>query len=261
MKTPPQKIIVIYHGDCPDGFGGAYAAWKNFKNKAAYIPARDRFALPCPLKNKEVYLIDYTYEKDVVAKLIKNNKKVTAIDHHISSEAVVKMTHDYSFALDHSGAVLAWHYFHPSKKVPQFLRYIEDRDLWKWKMPNSKDILMTSDLEDKDFKVWDKIVKDLESTAKRKLYKEEGVLLQRYEKKIIGEILKDVELVRFLGHKVWAVNAPGHFTSDLGGFLAKQSGTFAIIWRRTGGKIKVSLRARHKHRRFKDGKKISRWWS
>ncbi len=140
MKTPSQKIIVIYHGDCRDGFGGAWAAWKKFGNKAAYIPAFDRFVPPCELKNKELYLIDYGYPIGATKKLIRDNARVTAIDHHITAREVAKLTKDYSFSLYHSGAVLAWNYFHPGKKVPTLLRAVEDFDLWRWNTASSKEI-------------------------------------------------------------------------------------------------------------------------
>ena len=78
IKIPKQKIVVIYHGKCPDGFGAAWVAWKKFGAKAAYLPARDRSAPPVPLKNKIVYIIDYTYDAPIIKKLIKDNIRVTA---------------------------------------------------------------------------------------------------------------------------------------------------------------------------------------
>ena len=35
-----DNISVLYHADCPDGFGGAYAAWKKFGDTAEYIPVK-----------------------------------------------------------------------------------------------------------------------------------------------------------------------------------------------------------------------------
>ncbi len=243
MKTPSQKIVIIYHGDCADGFGGAYAAWKKFGAKAAYLPAMDRFALPCPLKKKEVYLIDYTYEEDLIKKLLRDNIRVTAIDHHITAERAVKMTQDYSFALDHSGAVLAWKYFHASKKIPMLLRYIEDRDLWRWKIPASKAVLAYFDLAERNFSAWESVAKALEQAGKRKTYKEKGELLLRYEKVLLDDMLPTAEMVRFAGHTVYAINAPRQFTSELGNALAKKTHSFALAWRETAGAIKVSLRS------------------
>jgi oligoribonuclease NrnB/cAMP/cGMP phosphodiesterase (DHH superfamily) len=244
MKTPSQKIVVIYHGDCPDGFGGAYAAWKKFGAKAAYIPASGWSALPCPLKRKEVYLIDYTYNDEaLIKKLIRDNVRVTAIDHHITAERAVKLTQDYSFALDHSGAVLAWQYFHPGKKMPMILRYIEDRDIWRWKVPSSEAVLAYFDLSERSFAAWDKAAKELEQARQRKLYKEKGELVLRYRKTVFDSMLPGVEKVRFAGRTVLAINAPQYFASELGNALARKTRSFAIVWRESAGTIKVSLRS------------------
>jgi oligoribonuclease NrnB/cAMP/cGMP phosphodiesterase (DHH superfamily) len=243
IATPKQKIVVIYHGNCPDGFGGAWAAWTKFKNKAAYFGATDRENLPFEIKNKEVYLIDYTYQPELVRQLIDDNIRVTAIDHHVSQEASTKLTQDYSYAINRSGAPLAWEYFHPKEKLPMLLRYIEDRDIWKWKLPFTEEILTLIDLEPFDFKVWTKLAKDLESAAKRKIYKKDGKLLLTFQKSLIDKLLPSAETVLFEGKKILALNAPYYFASDLGHELAARSGTFAIIWNESAGRIRVSLRS------------------
>jgi oligoribonuclease NrnB/cAMP/cGMP phosphodiesterase (DHH superfamily) len=243
IETPKQKIIVIYHGNCPDGFGAAWAAWTKFKNKAAYLPAKDRLALPCEIKNKEVYVLDYTYEPALMKKLIEDNIRVTAIDHHISQEVGTKMTQNYSYDLKHSAAPLTWSYFHPKKKVPMLLKYVEDRDLWNWKVPYSEEILTLVDLSPFDFKVWNKIANDLDNTAKLKIYKKNGALLLKFQRALIEKLLPSAELVMFDGKKVWALNAPYYFSSDLGHELAMRTKSFAIIWSESAGRIRVSLRA------------------
>ena len=43
------------------------------------------------------------------------------------------------FDMNHSGARLSWDFFHPGKLPPKFINYIEDRDLWKWELPSSKE--------------------------------------------------------------------------------------------------------------------------
>lgn len=243
MKTPKQKIVVIYHGDCRDGFGGAWAAWKKFGKKAAYIPARDRFVTPCELKDKEIYLIDYTYGSDVVKELIKKNKRVTAIDHHITSESAARMTEKYSFDLHHSGAVLAWKYFHPGKKVPTLLHCVEDHDMWRWKTPSSREVLAVVNLLGQGFAKWNQIARDLEVAAKRMIYIERGKFILRYEKYLRSELLQSVELVNFLGYKIFAINAPRHFADELGRILAEKSHSFSVVWHEYAGKIRVSLRS------------------
>ena len=37
---PLMKTLVLYHANCPDGFGAALAAWKHFGNEAEYVPVQ-----------------------------------------------------------------------------------------------------------------------------------------------------------------------------------------------------------------------------
>jgi hypothetical protein len=46
QETPLTDTVVIYHADCRDGFGAAYAAWKKFGDNASYIPWRDHAVAP-----------------------------------------------------------------------------------------------------------------------------------------------------------------------------------------------------------------------
>jgi hypothetical protein len=243
MEIPKQKIVVIYHGGCPDGFGAAWAAWKKFGATAAYFPARDRSAPPLPFKNKEVYILDYTYEESIVKKLIKDNIRVTAIDHHVSQEGATKLTHKYSYDVNHSGAVLAWNYFHPGQSVPFLLKCVEDRDIWKWKVPHSLEFLMCLDLEPFEFKAWTRLAKHLNDPQMRKKYLSDGKLLVRHYRSLYGKLIPHAELVKFEGKKVYALNCPYYFADDLGHDLALKTKSFAILWAESKGRIKVSLRS------------------
>lgn len=37
---PLKEIVIIYHAQCRDGLGSAYAAWKKFGDNASYIPRK-----------------------------------------------------------------------------------------------------------------------------------------------------------------------------------------------------------------------------
>ncbi len=243
VKPPRQKIVVIYHGKCPDGFGGAWAAWKKFGSKAAYLPARDRSAPPTVLKNKIVYLIDYTYEGPIVKKLIKDNIRVTAIDHHISQKEFTMMTEKPLYDVRHSGAVLAWNYFHPGKPVPALLRYIEDRDIWKWKIPHSKELLTFVDLAPLDFKAWSQLAKELDDPRTHAVNIKKGTLLELYYRSLYKKLLPNAEFVKFAGKKIYALNCPYYFADDLGHELALKTHSFALLWNESGGRIRCSLRS------------------
>ncbi len=242
-KVPKQKIVVIYHGKCPDGFGGAWAAWKKFGAKAAYLPARDRSTPPVSLKNKIVYLIDYTYDEPIIKKLLKDNICVTAIDHHVSQRSATMLTEKYLYDVHHSGAVLAWQYFHPGMPVPMLLRYVEDRDIWKWKVPHAREVLMMVDLAPYDFKAWSRLAKDIDDSRVRATYLKKGTLLDLHYRSLYEKLLPNAELVKFAGYKIYALNCPYYFADDLGHELAVKTKSFSLLWNESGGRIRCSLRS------------------
>lgn len=248
-KTSPlknvltQKIVVIYHGKCPDGFGGAWAAWKKFGTKAEYIPARDRSGPPASVKHKIVYIIDYTYDEPIMRKLLKDNIRVTAIDHHVSQKAGTILTEKYLYDVNHSGAVLAWQYFHPGKKMPLLLRYIEDRDIWKWKLPHAREMLMMVDLAPLEFKAWSRLAKDIDDPHVHATYLKKGALLDLHYRSLYEKLLPNAELVKFAGHKIYALNCPYYFADDLGHALALKTKSFSLLWNESGGRIRCSLRS------------------
>src|SRR3989344_3538970 len=111
-KANPN-VIVIYHGDCRDGGGGAYAAWKHFGDKAEYIPTYYGFNRLDRLEGNEVYAIDFCYKKEEIGEIESRALKLVVLDHHISAKESIELTKNHVFDLNHSGAVIAWNYFHP----------------------------------------------------------------------------------------------------------------------------------------------------
>lgn len=242
-RQPSKNIVVMYHANCSDGFGGAYSAWKKFGNKAEYIAVKHQEPPPSGLKNKEIYTIDFTYPLNYTKKLIKENRRVTAIDHHVSAKAVTEITENHSYALNNSGSVLAWKYFHPQKPVPKLLKHIEDMDLWKFKLPYTKEIFVFMDLYDFEFKTWDKLVRNFEKPVFRKKYIEEGKVVLRHENKLVERLVaNNAEEVVFEGQRTLAINSP-NFQSQIGSALYKEFPPMAIVWHYRADKISVSLRS------------------
>ena len=59
MRT---ENLVIYHADCPDGFGAAYAAWRHFGATASYSPAQ--YGRPIAresLIGRRVFVFDFSF--------------------------------------------------------------------------------------------------------------------------------------------------------------------------------------------------------
>lgn len=239
-----KPIVVLYHANCPDGFGAAWAAWKKFKNKADYIGVAPRSLPAESIKDKEVYILDVIYPAKVLKGLKAKNKSITAIDHHLSNKRDIKSASRWVFDLKHSGAVLAWQYFHPKEPVPRFLKHIEDYDLWKFKIPHTKEISLVLGLLDFDLKDWSKFAVKIEKSASRKKIINEGKILLKYQTELVGRIVNNAVLVEFSGRKALAVNSPV-LESEVGNALVKKT-PLSIIWREKNGKISCSLRSNGK---------------
>jgi len=244
VRKPTKKIVVLYHNDCTDGFSAAWAAWKKFGFGADYIGI-DPGSIPIQgLQNKEIYMVDVMYPIQYLTKLVKSNKKVVAIDHHISNQKAFELVKKGLFNISHSGAVLAWKYFHSKVKVPKFLEYVEDMDLWKFKLSKTKEIISYLDMIDFDFKKWSRISKDLEISSRPDEYIKVGSLLLKYQDKVIERIISNhAQSVNFFGHKTYAVNSPV-FNSQIANTLYKKLPPIGIVWvQNNDGRVHVSLRS------------------
>ena len=251
-----KSILILYHKNCPDGFGAAWAARKKFGKKADYVAVEYR-SVPKEkfFKNrKEIYICDFCYHQPVLEQLLKINPNITIIDHHITAKETVKLAKNHSYALNHSGAVLTWKFFHPKKPVPRLLRHVEDVDLWKWKLPFTAEISVALELYNNfDFKKWDKIAPDFEDTKKRKKYVNEGKIILKYRDTILKRIIAGAEKVKLGKMGAFAVNSP-FWQSEIGNYIVENKKRIGIIWSRKSGKINVSLRSK---KRMTDVSKIA----
>lgn len=244
IRKPTKDIVVLYHNDCTDGFSSAWAAWKKMGNRADYIGINPGTAPVDGLKNKEIYMVDLIYPIQYLSKLIAANKKFVAIDHHISNQEAFRLVKDGLFDVNHSGAVLAWRYFHPKTKVPKLLKHVEDMDLWKFKIPGTKEIISYLDMVEFDFKKWSAVIKGAEDKFKFKEYVHKGVSILKYQNQMIENIIANhAVLVNFFGYKIYSVNSPV-FNSQIANALYKKLPPMGIVWvQENNSSIHVSLRS------------------
>ena len=243
METENKKIVVLYHADCSDGFGGAFAAYKKFGDTALYLPVEYKMPPPQGLEAKEIYIIDFSYPKEILKTIADKALSLTIIDHHISAKDDVKSIPGHVYDLDHSGAVLAWNYFHSQKPAPKLLLYVEDGDLWRYSLPHSQDLQNVFQLQGFDFEVWERLANDFENKETFDAYVKKGGNFSEYRQKIIKELAELSQEVEFEGYKVLAVNAPRMFRSDLGHNLAVLKPPLAIVWHYKNRYINFSLRS------------------
>jgi oligoribonuclease NrnB/cAMP/cGMP phosphodiesterase (DHH superfamily) len=232
-RKASKDIVVLYHAECTDGFTAAWAAFLKFGTRAEYIAVEHQVPPPEGIVGKTVYMLDFTYAADVVAELVQKNERVTAIDHHVTVEAVTKSTHDFRYDVAKSGARLSWEYFHPETPVPYLVRIVEDMDLYRF------DWL---DLYDFDFKTYSKIARQLDSPAGLRRALRQGVLLKQYREKAIDRLVHNAAYeVQFAEFRVRAVTTE-IYHHEVANKLSIGY-PFGVAWRLRRQGVYVSLRS------------------
>jgi uncharacterized protein len=241
-----KSIQVFYHGHCRthDGFTGAWAAWKKFGARAQYEGLLRDNTLPEP-KGKTIYFVDFCPDNTAYLKrLVKNNRKVVLIDHHRTSEHYLHLFTEYLYDTSHSGATLAWRYFHPKKPVPMLLRCVESNDIFKRRVPHVNEITITLDTHTEDFKEWSRIVRAIENPSTRKQVVAQGTLLLQYRDALVRSTARKARLVKFEGTTALAVNCGvNELNDDVAILLYRAYPPMAIVWRFDGPNLAVSLRS------------------
>ncbi len=148
------KTFVLYHANCADGFGAAFAAWAALGDEAVYIPVQHGEPMPEIPDGAVVYVVDFSYSREELLQLDERVMHLKVIDHHASAAERLEGLPFVIFCAEKSGAVLAWEYFHDDLPVPELLLYVQDRDLWRWRLPESREVSAALALQPFDFEVW-----------------------------------------------------------------------------------------------------------
>jgi len=220
---PNNVDIVIYHGGCSDGFGAAFAAWKLLGSRAKYVPGK--FGTPPPdVTGKNVVIVDFSYDNATTKAMIEDAKELLVLDHHKS--AMIEL-HDISqthFDMNKSGAILGWEFFHPGKEPPKFLSYIQDRDLWNWELPYSKEFSAAFDMVEMKFEDYDAYTDNsvFDDAVKR------GSYILAHKRTFINKIMGRAAKRKIQGRSALVVNS-SHWMSEFGMHLAKFTDV-AVVW-------------------------------
>src|SRR5688572_16804381 len=135
-----MKPLCIYHGNCADGFTSAWVVRKNLPE--AEFHAGVYQDAPPDVTDRDVYLVDFSYKRDVLLEMAERARWITILDHHKTAEADLRDLPDNVasvFDMERSGARITWDHFYYIKP-PQTLLHVEDRDLWRFALPRTREI-------------------------------------------------------------------------------------------------------------------------
>lgn len=128
---------VIYHSRCPDGIMSAWC-FRNFSD-VEFFPAAYGWEPP-EVSGKNVYIVDFSYPREILETMKTQAKSLVVLDHHKTSEAALRDLDYCIFDMSRSGAQITWDYLNPGKERPPVVDYVGDRDLWTWSLPESKNV-------------------------------------------------------------------------------------------------------------------------
>lgn len=236
------RPIILFHGHCPDGFGGAYSAWKKFGSEAEYIPLKHGKE-PIEIEpGNDLYFIDFCYPKEIMDGYAKDAASLTILDHHLGTSEVVKAFPGGHFDNDHSGAVIAWQHFHPGEKVPTLLSYVEDGDLYRFVLPDSRSALAYIYTVPHDFATWDALAAELEDESALSAKIATGATYRNHFEILSEQMIHSAEIVQFEGYECYLASTSSAFVSDVAHKLAKLRPPFALVARVHADGLRVSLR-------------------
>ena len=229
-SSPPT--LILYHAECADGFGAAWAIWRRYP-KAEYRPVKHGEAPPANLAGHHIVMVDFSYNRTMLEAMAKDAASLVVLDHHITAEqALADLPYAY-FDLNKSGAVLGWEWAH-DEPAPWLLRYIQDKDLWQWALPNSREISAALASYPFDFELWTRFEQgELER---------EGRAILRYENELVTKLASHATLVEFEGATVPSVQS-SVLTSQIGERLSAEH-PFCVIWHDRNNRRYFSMRSR-----------------
>lgn len=165
--------LVIYHANCADGFGAAFAAYTKLKDHAVYVAAsysNTKYEaktgyltvgeIRYSTKGRRLYILDFSFSRSVMDELFTGCSSVIWLDHHKTAielhngaydfnnrgrgnehAIIVSGAHTGEIVLDdsRSGALIAWEYFHKGESIPMWVKYIDDGDRWQFKIDGTKE--------------------------------------------------------------------------------------------------------------------------
>lgn len=219
-------MTFLYHADCADGFCCAFLRWLVHGKGCTYVPVR--YGEPLPALEwdsaEDVVIADFSYPPATVEKLAATVRTVTMLDHHKTAAANFE-GHQFAsnvtvqFDIVRCGTRLVYNYLvaqgahHIVYPWLWLVDFIEDRDLWRWKLHGSREVSAAIASYPFDFNTWS------EDFFPAKLVTE-GTAILRYQEQQLLRILSNV---RLLSGGVGAVSSPV-LQSELGNAICLMPG-------------------------------------
>lgn len=273
-----MKPLVIYHANCADGFTAAWAVRQAMEAEfypavhgapPPEVTDRDvilvdfcyppHVMLQLQLVANSILVLDH--HKSAEADLLANPKtaddqltvvRIEGFDidgkptwghfrgwvEQDKCEGIRKAMIYALFDMERSGAGIAWDFFHPGAPRPELIDHVEDRDLWRFALPGTREIQAAVFSYPYEFDVWDLLMVTPLETLRA-----QGVAIERKHHKDVAELVKVARRSMVIGHyDVPVASLPYTLASDAGHLMAKGHPFAACYYDKPAGRV-FSLRS------------------
>ncbi|MFK2904543.1 phosphohydrolase [Dyella ginsengisoli] len=246
----PAQIVCIYHGNCADGFGAACVV-RHALGERVTFHAGSYGATPPDVTGKHVVIVDFSYPRDVLLAMAEDAASVLVLDHHkTAAEALHALPASANitavFDMNRSGVRLAWDTFFRGTRCPMLIRYIEDRDLWRFTLSGTREVQAALFSYPYEFDTWMGMLFPATPHAEERIccdLRLAGVAIERKHHKDVAELVAVCQRrLTIAGHDVPAASLPYTLTSDAGHLMA-QGEPFAACYWDTADSRQFSLRS------------------
>jgi hypothetical protein len=243
--------VCIYHDNCTDGFTAAWAVWKRWPD-CLFVAGQYGDPAPQITSGEHVLIVDFSYKRPALEALGRDAASITILDHHKSAQAELEVFTGAGldniraeFDMNRSGAMMAWQFAHPDTSAPQLVEVVQDRDLWRFALDDTRTFSAAISSYDHDFEIWDDLAERFNSPRGVDRLAREGQAILRRERKDVDEIC-DLTLRWMVigGFRVPVANAPKILSSEVAGQLAEGNPFAAAYYDRDDGRRQFSLRSR-----------------
>lgn len=229
-----DRPLVIYHWPCLDGFTAAWCAWEHFDGVVDLHPASYGDEPP-DVTGRRVYVLDFSYPRTVLEEMHSKASSLLVLDHHRSAQEALEGLPFATFDMERSGAGMAWDHFKVSRRRPWLVDYIEDRDLWRWKLADSRAVNAYLRSLEPTMEQWRKLGMYLLGPARFPEPKlvECGQAILRWQTRVVMNTVERAGWGALLGSAsdalVPIVNAGPELGSEIGNELALLA-PFGVVW-------------------------------
>ena len=246
MWQKTDDVTAVIHGGCPDGTASAVAILAAFP-KAIIIQHRHNRPLPNIHTAKVIFADIVPTRAELVATMKRlGQENVRVFDHHVTAKEDLQGLPNCVFDMNRSAAVITWEELHPDCPVPAILKFVQDRDLWRWSMDHSREVNAWLGSWDhfQDLHVWDFLTEQIERDVESVI--EQGAAILRVQTQMVERLCSTARFTKFAGHTNVAVVHSVLMPSEVGHRLLElhKVAPFAVIYNQTADQTHYELRSR-----------------